>query len=69
MPGDNGSEELRIGVYVCHCGSNIAGVIDPKVVTEFALTLPGIVHATDALYACTSRPFVPPSPRPDSIRS
>jgi heterodisulfide reductase subunit A len=43
---------LRIGVYVCHCGSNIAGVIDPKVVAEFASTLPGVVHATDTLYAC-----------------
>jgi len=30
MAGDNGNEDLRIGVYVCHCGVNIAGVIDPK---------------------------------------
>jgi len=52
MAGDNGNEELRIGVYVCHCGSNIAGVIDPKVVAEYASTLPGVVHATDTLYAC-----------------
>jgi len=52
MAGDNGNEELRIGVYVCHCGSNIAGVIDPKVVAAYAATLPGVVHATDTLYAC-----------------
>ena len=45
-------EELRIGVYICHCGSNIAGVIDPAVVAEWASTLPGVVHATDTLYAC-----------------
>jgi heterodisulfide reductase subunit A len=52
MPGDNGNETLRIGVYVCHCGSNIAGVIPPAEVAEFALTLPGVVRATDTLYAC-----------------
>ncbi len=52
MATDSGNEELRIGVYVCHCGSNIAGVIDPATVAEFAATLPGVVHATDTLYAC-----------------
>lgn len=46
------NEALRIGVYICHCGSNIAGVIDPKLVAEFAATLPGVVRATDTLYAC-----------------
>jgi heterodisulfide reductase subunit A len=46
------NEELRIGVYVCHCGTNIAGVIDPKEVVQFAEGLPGVVHATDTLYAC-----------------
>ncbi|HOA21673.1 MAG TPA: hypothetical protein PKL82_04195, partial [Anaerolineaceae bacterium] len=45
-------EELRIGVYVCHCGSNIAGVIPPKEVVNFAAELPGVVRATDTLYAC-----------------
>jgi heterodisulfide reductase subunit A len=44
--------DLRIGVYVCHCGSNIGGVINPKAVAEYASTLPGVVHATDTLYAC-----------------
>jgi len=52
MAGDNGQEELRIGVYVCHCGSNIAGVISPGNVAEFASKLPGVVRATDTLYAC-----------------
>jgi heterodisulfide reductase subunit A len=52
MPGDDGSEALRIGVYVCHCGSNIAGVIDPAVAAEFASGLPGVVRATNTLYAC-----------------
>jgi heterodisulfide reductase subunit A len=50
--GGNGHEDLRIGVYICHCGSNIAGVIDPAVVAEYAATLPGVVRATNTLYAC-----------------
>ncbi len=45
-------EELRIGVYICHCGTNIAGVIDPAEVAEWASTLPGVVRSTDTLYAC-----------------
>jgi len=53
MANDNGSgEDLRIGVYICHCGSNIAGVISPATVAEYASTLPGVVRATDTLYAC-----------------
>jgi heterodisulfide reductase subunit A2 len=52
-PLDNNSEEeLRIGVYICHCGSNIGGVIDPEEVVEFAQGLPDVVRATDTLYAC-----------------
>ena len=50
--GGNGHEDLRIGVYVCHCGSNIAGVIDPAVVAEYATTLPGVVRAINTPYAC-----------------
>lgn len=45
--------DLRIGVYVCHCGSNIGGVIDPKAVAEYAATLPDVVHATNQLYTCS----------------
>ena len=45
-------EEMRIGVYVCHCGKNIAGVIPVDEVAEWASHLPGVVHATDTLYAC-----------------
>ena len=49
---ENKDEELRIGVYICHCGSNIAGVISPQAVVEFAEGLPDVVRATDTLYAC-----------------
>jgi len=52
QPKDTNNEELRIGVYVCHCGSNIGGVIDPKEVVQFAEGLPDVVRATDTLYAC-----------------
>jgi len=47
---DNG--DLRIGVYICHCGSNIGGVIDPKSVAEYVSSLPGVVLAKDNLYMC-----------------
>jgi len=46
------NDDMRIGVYICHCGSNIAGVINPSDVAEWASGLPGVVHATDTLYAC-----------------
>ena len=52
MSDNPNSEELRIGVYICHCGTNIAGVIPPADVAEWASNLPGVVHATDTLYAC-----------------
>ncbi len=51
-PNEMKDEELRIGVYVCHCGSNIGGVIDPQEVVKFAEGLPDVVRATDTLYAC-----------------
>jgi heterodisulfide reductase subunit A len=43
----------RIGVFVCHCGSNIAGVVDVQAVAEYAKSLPGVVHAENVLYACS----------------
>jgi heterodisulfide reductase subunit A len=52
MTEENTKEELRIGVYICHCGSNIAGVIDPAVVADWASQLPGVVRSVDTHYAC-----------------
>jgi len=52
MTDNNGNEDLRIGVYVCHCGTNIAGVVDPLVVADYAAGLPGVVRAINAPYAC-----------------
>lgn len=45
-------EELRIGVFVCHCGANIAGFLDVPAVAEYAATLPHVVHAEHNLYTC-----------------
>ncbi len=45
--------EPRVGVFVCHCGSNIAGVIPMEPVTEYARTLPGVVYADHLLYSCS----------------
>jgi heterodisulfide reductase subunit A len=45
-------EKPRIGVFVCHCGSNIGGFVDVPSVAEYAKTLPDVVYATDNLYTC-----------------
>ena len=45
-------EEPRIGVFVCHCGLNIAGVIDVKALVEYARTLPNVVYAEHNRYMC-----------------
>ncbi len=43
----------RIGLFICHCGSNIGGVIDCMRLAEHAAGLPGVVYATDLLYTCS----------------
>jgi len=47
------AEELRIGVFICNCGSNIAGHLDCSEVTQYAATLPGVVFAKENLYTCS----------------
>jgi len=46
-------EEPRVGVFVCHCGTNIGGIVDVPSVAEFARGLPGVVHSEDNLYSCS----------------
>ncbi|MDH4207419.1 MAG: FAD-dependent oxidoreductase, partial [Anaerolineae bacterium] len=46
-------EEPRIGVFVCHCGSNIGGFLDVPGVAEYARSLPHVVHAEHTLYTCS----------------
>ena len=43
----------RIGVFVCHCGTNIAGTVDVKSVAEALKTEPGVVFSTDYQYMCS----------------
>ena len=45
-------EEPRIGVIVCHCGTNIAGTVDVKKVAEMAAKEPGVTHSETIIYAC-----------------
>lgn len=46
-------ERPRIGVFVCMCGINIAGVIDVPAVRDYAATLPYVEYVTDSLYSCS----------------
>jgi len=46
-------ETLRIGVYVCHCGSNIAGMVDVEKLATFAEGLPHVVLARHYKYMCS----------------
>jgi len=50
---DVSGQEPRIGVFVCHCGINIGGVVDVPDVVEYVKTLPDVVHAEDNLYTCS----------------
>ena len=43
----------KIGVFVCHCGTNIAGTVDVAAVAEAARHVPGVVFATDYTYMCS----------------
>ncbi|MFH0897552.1 MAG: hydrogenase iron-sulfur subunit [Candidatus Bathyarchaeota archaeon] len=45
-------EKLRIGVFICHCGLNIAGVIDISQLMAFAKTLPDVVYVKENRYTC-----------------
>jgi heterodisulfide reductase subunit A len=45
--------EPKIGVYICHCGSNIAGTVDTSAVAKFAEGLEGVVVARDYKFMCS----------------
>ncbi len=46
-------EEPRIGVFVCHCGHNIAGTVDVVSVAAMARELPNVVFSTDEMFMCS----------------
>jgi heterodisulfide reductase subunit A-like polyferredoxin len=50
---DVADEEPRIGVFVCHCGSNIGGVVDCESIAKYAQNLKNVVFATDLMYTCS----------------
>lgn len=45
-------DEARVGVFICHCGNNIAGFLDVPGLTEYAQVLPHVVLARDDMYTC-----------------
>jgi len=47
-------EKPRVGVFICHCGINIGGVVNVPVVTKYAETLPNVVYAEDNIYTCSA---------------
>ena len=59
MSGDTGkseelnTKEVKTGVFVCHCGSNIAGLLDCEALVEYASKLPNVVFAKNNLYTCS----------------
>ncbi|MBI4456970.1 MAG: CoB--CoM heterodisulfide reductase iron-sulfur subunit A family protein [Acidobacteria bacterium] len=46
--------EPRIGVFICHCGVNIAAVVDTSALKASATTLPNVVHAEEVMFACSA---------------
>ena len=50
---ENRNEAPRIGVYICHCGMNIAGVVDCAAVADYAAGLPGVVLSRHEGYCCS----------------
>jgi heterodisulfide reductase subunit A len=50
---DVSKEEPRVGVFVCHCGINIGGIVNVPAVVEYAKTLPNVVYSESNLYTCS----------------
>jgi heterodisulfide reductase subunit A len=50
---NNEKEEIRMGVYVCHCGVNIGGVVNCEEVSEYAKSIPNVVVSREYKYMCS----------------
>jgi len=46
-------KDCRVGVYICHCGTNIAGMVDVEAVSAYAATLPHVASARHYPYMCS----------------
>ncbi len=51
---DISGQEPRIGVFVCHCGRNIAGTVNIPEVVDYVKTLPDVSYVEDNLYTCST---------------
>ncbi|MFX1567083.1 MAG: FAD-dependent oxidoreductase [Promethearchaeota archaeon] len=51
---DVSDQPPRIGVFICHCGINIGGVVDVPAVVEYVKTLPNVAYAEHNLYTCSA---------------
>ena len=47
------ASDIRIGVFVCKCGTNIAGFLDTNFVSDYARTLPSVVFSRENLFSCS----------------
>jgi len=50
---ENKDNDIRIGVFLCHCGSNIAGYLDMEALADYAETLPRVAFVQRNLYSCS----------------
>lgn len=50
---DQTKSDIRIGVFVCDCGSNIAGYLDMQALVDYSKTLPNVVYVQENLYTCS----------------
>ena len=53
IDNESGNGNERIGVYICHCGTNIAQTVDVEAVAAFSRTLPGVVRVREYKYMCS----------------
>jgi heterodisulfide reductase subunit A len=49
----SGPEAVRVGFYVCHCGTNIGGTVDVKALAGYAASLPRVAVSRDYKYMCS----------------
>lgn len=50
---EEAKSDVRVGVFICDCGSNIAGYLQMKELVEYAKTLPDVVYVQESLYTCS----------------
>lgn len=50
---ESNTSGVRIGVFICNCGSNIGSIIDCKNLSEYSMSLPNVVFSQDNLYTCS----------------